>query len=92
MTQHAHHLARAATVAALATAVVMGGVTTSPASAEDATVTAIGRFVYVDDGGNTRGIRNARVEMCDEEFPGCTHDGHRTDRRQRLLQPHRPGR
>jgi hypothetical protein len=72
MKQHAHHLARAATVAALATAVVMGGMATSPASAEDATVTATGRFVYVDDNGNTRGIRNARVEMCDEEFPGCT--------------------
>lgn len=72
MTQHTHHLARATTVAALATAVVVGGLATSPASAEDATVTATGRFVYVDDGGNTRGIRNARVEMCDEEFPGCT--------------------
>ncbi|HET8959896.1 CARDB domain-containing protein, partial [Nocardioides sp.] len=72
MRQHAHPLARAATVAALATAVVMGGVTTTPASAEDATVTAVGRFVYVDDGGNIRGIRNARVEMCDEEFPGCS--------------------
>ena len=72
MKQHAHQLARAATVAALATAVVMGGVATSPASAEDATVTVTGRFVYVDDNGITRGIRNARVEMCDEEFPGCT--------------------
>lgn len=72
MAQRNRHLSRAAGVAALATAVVAGGLLTSPASAEDATVTAVGRFVYVDDGGVTRGIRNARVEMCDEEFPGCT--------------------
>ena len=75
MTQHAHHLARAATVAALATA-VMGGVAASPrVPAEDATVTAIGRFV--DDGGITRGIRNARVELR-QGVPRLYHDGHRT--------------
>jgi hypothetical protein len=42
-----------------------------PASAASATVTAQGRFVYVDDKGNEVGITNAKVDMCDEDFPGC---------------------
>jgi hypothetical protein len=63
-------------------AVLMAGVTASaiaaltvtsarPASAATATVTAEGRFVYVDDKGNPVGISNAKVELCDEDFPGC---------------------
>jgi hypothetical protein len=67
-----HHVRRAgAILAATATTIATGGLLAEPAEAADATVTATGRFVYVDDNGSTIGIKHAKVEMCDEDFPGC---------------------
>jgi hypothetical protein len=43
-----------------------------PASAASATVTATGRFVFVDDLGRTIGVRGAEVRLCDNDGAfGC---------------------
>jgi hypothetical protein len=55
-------------------AVAAGGLALGarPASAASSTVTAVGRFAYVDDLGRTIGIRNASIEMCnDDGITGC---------------------
>ena len=70
-TRHRWRYIVAAVLAAAVVAPLLAVASPQPAAAAGATVTASGRFVYID-GANTVGISFATVDMCDADQFGCS--------------------
>ena len=78
-TRHRWRYIVAAVLAAAVVAPLLAVASPQPAAAASATVTASGRFTYINDAGQTVGIRFATVELCDEDGSfGCEVMGRTT--------------